>query len=98
MTQKEKLIELLESEKCPYNIGLFTDDDIADYLLANGVVVLASEPKNPPCWTCNHGWGSIVTNGYKGCEDSCEELRAYTSQLIAQEEAEAALKKMEGEK
>lgn len=52
----------------------------------------------PPCWTCNHGWGSIVTNGYKGCEDSCEELRAYTSQLIAQEEAEAALKKMEGEK
>ena len=94
MTQREKLIELLKSEKCPYNSGLFTDDDIADYLLANGVVVLDGEPKNPPCWTCNHGWGSIGTDGCKSCADSCEELRAYNSQLIAQEEAEAALEKL----
>lgn len=39
MTQRERLIELLKSEKCPYNSGLFTDDDVADYLLANGVIV-----------------------------------------------------------
>ena len=38
--QVEKLIELLKDEKCPYNSGLFTDDDVADYLLANGVIVL----------------------------------------------------------
>lgn len=38
--QREKLIELLKDEKCPYTSGLFTDEDVADYLLANGVVVL----------------------------------------------------------
>lgn len=85
MNQREKLIELLSDARCHYKPncdGTFCFDEPcavavqADYLLANGVVVLKDE-STPPCFTCDHGWGSVSVEGIKTCKESCLELREY---------------------
>lgn len=75
MTQREKLIELIMVSVggCARHWA----EVIADYLLANGVVVLKDESA-PPCRACNHGWGSASADGIKTCKESCLELREYT--------------------
>ena len=30
-----------------------------------------------PCANCGRGWGSISSEGYHGCEETCERLRKY---------------------
>lgn len=43
---------------------------------AYGEVVLNNQ-SDPPCSTCDHGWGSASADGIKTCEESCLELREY---------------------
>lgn len=28
-----------------------------------------------PCARCEHGWGSLTSGGYKGCDDTCLTLK-----------------------
>ena len=79
--QREKLIELIGTSgvcfEC-FPIGEHKEEyeALADYLLANGVVV-SKDTSKPPCSTCNHGWVSASADGIKTCKESCLELKEY---------------------
>ena len=81
MSQREKLIELLDIAflDSDDNYGMPKSEQVADILIANGVVVLKDESALP-CWACNHGWGIASADGIKTCEESCLELREYAKQ------------------
>ena len=34
-------------------------------------------PTKYPCSTCDHGWGSLGTEGIKSCHETCQELQAW---------------------
>lgn len=74
MEQREKLIWMLSLLMNPQNA--FVPTTAADYLLANGVVVL-KDTSEPPCSTCNHGWVSASIDGIKSCHESCHKLKEY---------------------
>lgn len=81
MTDKAKLTQLIldyDWEQTPYSA-----EQMADFLVNHGVCVLEYNHSlnNPPCWNCNHGLGSISTDGVKSCNDTCEEFKRYIDNL-----------------
>lgn len=36
-----------------------------------------NSPTECPCSTCDHGWGSLSTEGIKSCHETCQELQAW---------------------
>ena len=105
MNQKEKLIELLEEENAFSRY--MTDDErrerLADYLLANGVIVLPCKPL--PCEKDGNPMNSDVYCPYcgtniSGCYPNCEldivpcvecGTLIDTTKSVTREEAETAL-------
>lgn len=63
MTEREKLIELIENAPQPFTYGSF-----ADYLLANGVAIPVR------CKDCKFGKNTIL-NGFIECKILKRELR-----------------------
>lgn len=102
MTQRKKLIELIHE----FGFSGYEINDLADYLLANGVVVLPCKVGDtvyrvfaPPDRTPVIAEFIVNTPGQAvdlvGCIGKMGKERGA---FLTREEAEAALKKMEGEK
>ena len=81
MTDKAKLTKLILGYD--WNQTPYSAEQLANYLVNHGVCVLEQNYSlnNPPCWYCDHGWGSISTNGVVSCNDTCEELKRYNDNL-----------------
>lgn len=43
---------------------------------SSGVITKVVDDMNP-CRNCETGWGSISTEGYRGCEETCTRLKEY---------------------
>ena len=81
MTDKAKLTKLIL--EYDWNQTPYSAEQLADYLVNHGVCVLEQNYSlnTPPCWYCDHGWGSISKDGVKSCHDTCEELKRYNDNL-----------------
>lgn len=79
MTQKEKLIKLINE----FGLSGYEINDLADYLIENGVVVLKDTSKSP-CLYCDIGWGSVSTDGIKSCSDNCHKFKEYIKQIVGE--------------
>ena len=81
MTDKAKLTKLIL--EYDWNQTPYSAEQLANYLVNHGVCVLEQNYSlnTPPCWYCDHGWGSISKDGVKSCHDTCEELKRYNDNL-----------------
>ena len=105
MTDRDRLIELIEQAEGQINNDMPSIEQIADYLLANGVIV-------PPCKVGDtvyyvddfteeteecKVYGIAVVNGkFKLLVDNSVEKFVATKWYNTKEEAEAKLKEMKG--
>ena len=44
-----------------------------------------NSPTEYPCSTCDHGWGSLSTEGIKSCHETCQELQAWKTSKYKKE-------------
>lgn len=42
-----------------------------------GMLLILEETNEHPCKNCGMGWGSISSDGYTGCEETCTKLKEY---------------------
>ena len=54
-------------------------DRLAYYenLEEEGRLFVVNVDYNHPCKTCDSGWASISSDGYKSCYETCERLKQY---------------------
>lgn len=77
---RDRLIELLKSkydhycDQCGVNKDSQYIENLADYLLANGVILPEKEDVSP-CLNCVEGWATASANGIKSCHDNCWKLQ-----------------------
>lgn len=43
--------------------------------IENMIADLKRKMAMSPCARCEHGWGSLTSGGYKGCDDTCLTLK-----------------------
>ena len=82
---------------CPYweNAGCvgmlkrYTVDNPHEAARLMGYEVVEDEvynsPTEYPCSTCDHGWGSLSTEGIKSCHETCQELQAWKTSKYKKE-------------
>lgn len=61
-----------------YNTALdviATSWNIDKVIIENTLSNIKRRQKSSPCVSCDHGWGSLSSNGYKSCADSCLTLQ-----------------------
>ena len=70
-----------ESAGCVGMLKRYTVDNPHEAARLMGYEVVGDEvynsPTEYPCSTCDHGWGSLSTEGIKSCHETCQELQAW---------------------
>ena len=78
-----------ESAGCVGMLKRYTVDDPHEAARLMGYEVVGDEvynsPTEYPCSTCDHGWGSLSTEGIKSCHETCQELQAWKTSKYKKE-------------
>lgn len=63
-----------------YNTALdviATSWNIDKVIIENALSTIKRRQELSPCASCDHGWGSLSSNGYKSCADDCLTLKQW---------------------
>lgn len=78
-----------ESAGCVGMLKRYTVDNPHEATRLMGYEVVEDEvynsPTEYPCSTCDHGWGSLSTEGIKSCHETCQELQAWKTSKYKKE-------------
>lgn len=64
-------------ENCPTISEIYEKLAYYEDLEEKGMLLILEETNEHPCKNCGMGWGSISSDGYTGCEETCAKLKEY---------------------